>query len=367
MKIALIGTRGVPAQYGGFETCAEELGKRLVERGHNITVYCRAGYYKEKRSFYLGMELVTIKEPGIKPLETLLHTFFSLLHAIRKDYDILLVFNSANSPWILLPKIAGKKVILHVDGLEWKRDKWSTLGKKYYKFAEWLSTKYSIELISDSKEIQKHFFESYGKKTHYLSYGAYLKHSHNISLLDRFNLRPHEYFLQVTRFEPENNSLLSVRAFEQIDTEKQLVLVGGLKYRTPYVMAMFATKDPRIHFLGFIYEKDLLRELFCNSYAYIHGNEVGGTNPALLEAMACGNYVVSRDVPFNREVLQDAGIYFKKSTRDLREKLVWTLQNEELLIKNKQKAKKIIQQNYNWDSVVDKYERLFQSILKGQD
>ena len=169
MRIALIGTRGVPARYGGFETCAEELGKRLVKEGHDVTVYCRPSYYEEKCEEYLGMKLVYPSEVSVKSLETLHHTFVSLLHALRQRFDIHLVFNAANSPALILPKLFGKKVLLHMDGLEWKRSKWSALGKRYYKFAEWLATKLSVELIADSKEIQNYYKTQYGKKTHYLS------------------------------------------------------------------------------------------------------------------------------------------------------------------------------------------------------
>lgn len=368
MKIALIGTRGIPAKYGGFETFVEELGKRLVKKGYTVDVYCRSGYYPDKIKKYLGINLIYLPEPKIKTLETLLHTLISLWHALWKSYDILFVLNSANSPWMLFPKLFKKKAILHMDGIEWKRGKWSSLGKAYFKFAERFATNISTELICDSREIQKFFKQEYGKNIHYISYGADLRSSQDKSILDRFSLEPNEYFLQITRFEPENNPLLSIQAFEKLNTTKKLVFVGGARYESEYTKKMYAIQDQRVQFLGFIYDKSVLSELLCSCSAYIHGNEVGGTNPALLEAMASGSFVICRDVPYNREVLQDAGIYFKKNERDLSTKLVWTLQNEKLLTENKEKAKKIIQKNYNWDSVVDKYERLFfPSILKMQD
>ena len=363
MKIALIGTRGVPGRYGGFETCAEELGKRLVTEGHEVTVYCRPSYYEEKADEFLGMKLVYLSELSIKSLETLHHTFVSLLHAIRQKFDILLVFNAANSPALVLPKLFGKKVLLHMDGLEWKRDKWSALGKKYYKFAEWLATKLRVELIADSREIQKYYQTQYGKKANYLSYGSVQKYSRDSSLLEPFGLRPQAYFLQITRFEPENNPLLSVQAFERLETDKKLVLVGGVKYSTDYSDQIQKTQDKRIQFLGFQYDQNILRELVCNCYAYIHGNEVGGTNPMLLEAMASGCFVISRDVPFNREVLQDAGIYFQKEIHDLRKKMEWTVQNEDKLQERSEIGRKIIQRKFNWESIVSEYIRLFSNII----
>lgn len=362
MRIALIGTRGVPARYGGFETCAEELGKRLVKEGHDVTVYCRPGYYEKKLDEYLGMKLVYPSELAIKSLETLHHTFVSLLHALRQRFDIHLVFNAANSPALILPKLFGKKVLLHMDGLEWKRGKWSALGKKYYKFAEWLATKLSVELIADSKEIQSYYKTQYGKKTHYLSYGAVQKYSQDTSLLAQFGLKPQEYFLQITRFEPENNPLLSIQAFETLETDKKLVLVGGVKYNTDYSELIQKTQNRKIKLLGFQYDKNILQELLCNCYAYIHGNEVGGTNPMLLDAMASGCFVICRDVPFNREVLHDAGIFFNKDVDDLRKAMIWPLQNREAVEGMKQKARNLVQSNYNWDTIVSDYIEIFNKL-----
>lgn len=361
MRIAILGTRGVPAQYGGFETCAEELGKRMVKKGHEVYVYCRSSIYKKKPKNFLGMKLIYMPALNISFLETLSHTFLSLLNALRKHYDFLLIFNNANSPLLIIPQLLKKKVILNVDGLEWKREKWSALGKKYYRFSEWLAAKLPIELVTDSNEIKKYFREKYGKETRYISYGAPLQISRNKSIIERFAIEPQEYFLQITRFEPENNPLLFVKAFEMTNTDKKLVLVGGVKYRTKYSEEIYSTEDKRVKFLGFVYDKDILRELLCNCFAYLHGNEVGGTNPALLEAMGSGCFVICRDVPFNREVLQDAGIYFKKDVNDLKEKLSWSLQNTTPIKKMREKGKEIIQKKYNWDFVLEKYEDLFKN------
>lgn len=363
MNIAFLGTRGVPARYGGFETCAEELGERLAKRGHTISVYCHANLYTEQRKTYKGMDLYYIPGFKIKSLETLSHTFYALKHAGKKPFDLILLFNIANAPLLAFSKSLRKKTVLHADGLEWKRKKWNALGRKYFKFSAWLTSKYSTTLICDSHEIQKYYRNKYGRKSQFIAYGAVTESSQNNSLLKKYGLEPNNYFLQITRFEPENNPLLSLQAFENIDTEKKLVFVGGAKYPTPYSEKLSNTTDPRVKFIGFIYDKDTLRELRCNAFAYIHGNEVGGTNPALLEAMAAGCFVVSRDVPFNREVLQEAGVYFHKKTEDLREKLIWTLNHKQEVREMAKKGKEIILKTYNWDNVVDSYENLFESMI----
>ena len=366
MKIAFIGTRGIPARYGGFETFAEELSKRLVEKGHEVCVYGRSGYYEEKPKEYLGVRLVYLPQLNIKFFETLSHTFVSLIHSMWKKYHILFVVNSANSPLLILPRLFGKRVVLHVDGLEWKRGKWGFFGKKYQKFAEWMATKISIPLIADSSEIQKYYQDNYGRETSCVSYGASIQFSKNKSILDRFGIFPQEYFLQITRFEPENNPLLSVKAFELTNTDKKFVFVGGVRYQTKYSEGIYSIRDKRIKFLGFLYDRDVLRELLCNCYAYIHGNEVGGTNPALLEAMGSGCFVICRDVSFNRKILQDTGIYFKKEIQDLKEKLFWSLQNEDLIKKLGEESRQIIQKKYNWDHILEKYESLFEELLCSQ-
>ena len=364
MKIALIGSRGIPAHYGGFETCAEELSKRLVKKGHEVWVYGRSGYYPEKLKEYEGVKLAYFPAFKMKALDTLSHTFLSLIHALFKKYDVILVFNYANSPLLILHRWLGKNVILHLDGLEWSREKWKGLGEKYFKFAEWLATKLSLDLIADSQSIRDYYGEKYGRSAHFIPYGADLQYSREKHLIEKFGLEPQGYFLQITRFEPENNPLLSIRAFQGLETKKRLVLVGGIQYKTEYSEAIFATKTPQISLLGSIYDKRILGELLCNCYAYIHGNEVGGTNPALLQAMASGCFVISRDVPFNREVLQDAGIYFQKDVGDLIEKISWALHRPDEIKRKGEEGRDIIKRSYSWEKVVDEYERLFESVLQ---
>jgi glycosyltransferase involved in cell wall biosynthesis len=359
MRIAIIGTRGVPARYGGFETCAEELGKRLVQNQHTVDVFCRSQYYEKRPRQYLGMRLIYLPSLSLKSLETLSHGFLSLLDASTKSYDIVLVFNPANGPLLLLPRLIGQKTVLNVDGLEWERKKWSRLGKIYHKLGARMATKLADVLVADSLEMQKYYLKKFNKETEFIPYGADLQSSQDKSILSRYGLDPGEYFLQVTRFEPENNPLLPIQALDHLRTDKKLVLVGGVKYPSPYSKRIFSTQDKRIRFAGFIYDQTVLRELLANCLAYIHGNEAGGTNPALLQAMASGCFVIARDVVFNREVLQDAGLYFNQDAKDLAAKMQWAIENADRLSPFKQKAKAIIASKYNWDDVARSYIRVF--------
>lgn len=363
MNIALIGTRGVPANYGGFETCVEELGKRLVERGHNVTVYCRESYYKQKLPSYLGMNLVYLPNLKKKSLDTLSHTFFSMLHAVRQPYDILMVFNAANSPALILPRFLGKKIAINTDGLEWKRGKWGTVARRYYKMSEWLSTKLANRIVADSIGIQDYYRETYGTESSYIAYGAQISESRKPELISSLGLEPGEYFLQITRFEPENNPLLTVQAYKKLKTDKKLVLVGGVPYESSYSRSIAAEASDRVIMPGFIYDKDLLNELWCNCYAYIHGNEVGGTNPALLQTMGSGCFTIAVDVPFSHDVLQDGGIYYKKDVHDLESQMNWALAHSEELGTFKARAVERIIKHYNWENVADGYEQLFEELI----
>jgi len=362
LRIAIIGTRGVPARYGGFETCAEELGKRLALHGHNVVVYCRQSYYEKKLKSYEGMNLVYVPCINHKALETFSHTLFSLLHALKISYDLILIFNVANGPLLLLPKLARKTIVLNLDGLEWEREKWSFLGKTFYRLAARLAVKFASALVADSRAIQAFYRQKFGKETEYIPYGAAVEGSQKPSLLTTFNLASRSYFLQITRFEPENNPLLTVKAFERLRTDKKLVLVGGAKYPSKYSRELYKTEDERVIFPGFIYDKEIIRELLTNCFAYIHGNEAGGTNPALLQAMGCGCFVVARDVVFNREVLREAGIYYKKNVDDLLAKLEWSLENKDSLEKYRVRAQEIVATEYQWDDVAARYESLFKKL-----
>jgi len=366
MNIALIGTRGVPATYGGFETCVEELGKRLVARGHKVTVYCRTSHYVSQQPSYLGMHLKYLPSLKRKSLDTLSHTLLSLIDAVRHPYDVLMVFNAANSPTLVIPRLLGKKIAINTDGLEWKRGKWGTVAKACYQGAEWLATKLANRIVADSTGIQDYYRQRYGAQTTYIAYGAYPSTSVAPELLERFGLKPGQYFLQITRFEPENNPLLTIAAYKQLVTDKKLVLVGGVPYESEYSRQIMAAGSDQIILPGPIYDKELLNELWCHCYAYIHGNEVGGTNPALLQTMANGCFTIAIDVPFSRDVLRDGGIFFAKNAGDLAEKMRWTLQHPDELPPYCNRAIARIQEQYSWETVTDGYETLFFELAKSR-
>ncbi len=359
LKIALIGTRGVPARYGGFETCVEEVGKRLTQKGHQVTVYCRSSYYSHRLERYLGMKLVYHPSLRKKSLDTLSHIIFSVLHAVRQNFDICMIFNAANSPFLLPLKILKKTIAINPDGLEWKRAKWNTVGKTYARLAEKISCMIADRIVADSRGIQDYYFRKYGIKSSYIAYGAYLFDCHTTKYLEKMGLQKGEYFLQITRFEPENHPLLTAKAFAGLQTNKKLVIVGGSPYSSSYVRKLLKYESDNILFPGFIYDQKVLEELWCNCYAYIHGNSVGGTNPTLLQAMGAGCFVIAYDISFNREVLGNYGIYYQNSTESLVRKMKWALENKLLLKNYGEKARQHVAMNYTWDIIANRYEKLF--------
>lgn len=358
----MIGTRGVPASYGGFETCVEEVGKRLVRHGHDVTVYCRKSYYADRPSTYEGIKLIYLPNLRMKSLDTMSHTLLSVIHALRSSFDVLMIFNAANSLAMLVPRLWGNKIAINPDGLEWKRGKWGAVAKNYYKFSEWLSTKVADRIVADSPGIQEYYLHKYHMESTYIAYGAYLVKSTKPELIKSLGVSPGEYFLQITRFEPENNPLLTVNAFNKMNSGKKLVLVGGVPYRSSYSEMIKKEAGANVILPGAIYDKDMLRELWCNCFAYVHGNEVGGTNPALLQAMASGCFILSIDVDFNQFVLQNSGIYFDKSVESIAEKMEWTILHAQELREYKERAKKRIEDYYSWDAIAMQYEHLFREM-----
>ena len=366
LRIAMIGTRGVPANYGGFETCVEEIGKRLVKKGHSVTVYCRNSYYTHKKNEYLGMRLVHLPNLKKKTLDTMSHSFLSVCHALFCNYDIYMVFNAANSFFLLPLRLAGKTIAINTDGLEWKRSKWGFAGKTYYKLAEKVSCLFANRLVSDSKGMRDYYKDKYGVDSTEIAYGAPVQLTDSSRLIGKMGLEPRKYFLQITRFEPENYPLLTIQAYKKLDTDKKLVLVGGNPYPNDYTRAMDQAANENVIFPGFIYDQEILKELWCNSFAYIHGNSVGGTNPALLQTMASGCFTIASDIYFNHDVLADCGIFFKTDVQSLAEKMQWALDNEHKLAAYRKNAQQRIQTHYTWDKIANQYEALFLELNKGK-
>ncbi|SDK05263.1 Glycosyltransferase involved in cell wall bisynthesis [Actinopolyspora mzabensis] len=313
MRIAMLGTRGVPARYGGFETCVEEVGARLVRLGHEVTVYCRNGNDEAERSpGYRGMRLVRLPALRKKTLETLSHTGLSVGHLLRNPPDVAVVFNAANAPFLPLLRARGVPVVTHVDGLEWKRAKWGRFGSRYYRAAEAAAVRCSDALIADSRGIQEYYAQRFGVDTEYIPYGAPVLDTVGADTLSEHGLRAGEYHLVVARFEPENHVDVAVAGYLRSGAAHPLVIVGAAPYADSYTahVRRLAARGSGVRLLGSIWDQRGLDQLYANALTYVHGHSVGGTNPSLLRAMGAATATSAYDVPFNREVLGEHGVYF---------------------------------------------------------
>ena len=359
MKIAILGTRGIPARYGGFETFAEELSKRLANRGHDVTVYCRE---RHSEVTFLGVHLVYLPTIRHKYFDTIAHTFVSMLYLLFHRQDAALFCNAANAIFTFPPRLAGIPVALNVDGLERNRKKWNRLAKTWYLVSEWLATFCPTAVISDAAAIQQYYSERYGKQTSLIPYGAETGKLASSVTTDQLGLERGKYFLYVSRMEPENNGLLVRESFEAVATPLKLALIGDAPYASDYIARVRDTKDPRIVMPGSIYGQGY-RELGSHCFAYIHATEVGGTHPALIEAMGRGALVIYLNTTENAEVACGAGIPFEAG--NLPEKLRQVLaMSEEEREDWRGRALRRVQERYSWDAVTDAYEELFTRIAR---
>jgi len=358
MRIAILGTRGIPARYGGFETFAEELGKRLAARGHAVTIYCRE---RHSSPAYLGVKLVFLPTIRHKYLDTLAHTALSTLHAVTQGFDVILCCNAANAIFCWLPRVFGTPVALNVDGLERNRKKWNRLAKAWYLLSERLSTFCPTHAVSDAVAIRAYYKERYGCETTFISYGAEQGKLVGFDTLGRLGLEPLRYFLYVSRWEPENNALLVREAFERVDTDMRLALIGDAPYAPEYIARVRDTADARIVMPGYVFGQGY-KELGSHCFAYIHATEVGGTHPALIEAMGRGALVLYLGTVENREVAGECGLAFTVSNLAdvIRQALLLDPAERERL---QAAAMARVQERYSWDAVTTEYEALFARLV----
>jgi glycosyltransferase involved in cell wall biosynthesis len=357
MRLALLGTRGIPARYGGFETFAEELSTRLVSRGHEVTVYCRERF---PETAYRGVKLQYLPTVRHKYFDTLAHTFVSTLHLLRKRADAALYCNAANALFTLAPRWSGIPVALNVDGIERKRKKWNRLARAWYLASERLATFCPSAVVTDARAIQDYYLERYGKRSVFIPYGAEVGRVSGTTELDKLGLEPGRYFLYVSRLEPENHPLEVRQAFETIATGLKLALVGDAPYAQDYIRRVRDTRDARVVIPGAVYGEGY-HELGSHCFAYIHATEVGGTHPALIEAMGRGALVLYRNTPENAEAAGDTGLPFEPEElpAKLRQALAMSEAEREAL---RQKAMERVRAHYCWDRVTDAYEKLLLSI-----
>lgn len=366
MNIAIIGSRGYPYVYSGYETFVKELAERLVKKNISVSVYCHKNLFNEYPRQVNGINLIYFSTFKKKSLSQLVHSFQSILHAVFQDYNIILVLNSANGPLGIITRIFKKKTAINVDGLEWLRPKWKGLGAKYYYLASKLSTKLYDEIINDSDAMAVFYKKEFNAVSTVIAYGANIRYSRNPELVKKWNLKQYDYYLIVGRLIPDNNSDLIVREFVESQSNKKLVIVGDVPYKDKYADKIKSQKDRRIIFTGYITDPDELAELYHNCFTYIHGHEFGGTNPTMLKALAYGCAVIALDTVFTREMCADDkhAIYFTKEKGALKQIIENIEQDETTLSNLRVSSRNRIRENYTWEKITEQYIDLFNRMIK---
>ncbi len=367
MKIAILGTRGIPASYSGFETAVEQLASRLSARGHEVVVYCRPHVVDRRLTEYKGAQLVHLRTVQNKYLDTFVHTFLSALHAARTTKpDVALFFIAGNSPLCLITRWASIPAVINIDGLDSDRGKWPAMAKAYLRFAERTAPRWADQAITDSHAVAEIFERRYGQRIGVVPYGVEDPGHDGTETLQRLGLQSRRYILFVGRLEPENNPHLLVEAFARINSERargmKLAIVGGAPYADDYIRQVWRSADPRVVFPGYVFGRGYW-ELQRHAYLFCAPTEVGGTHPVILEGMAAGNCVLVNDHRPNAETVGDAGIYFsgRGGVDDLVRQLQRLLDAPELVAEYRMLALARAQE-YSWEAVTDQYEALLTAL-----
>ncbi|MEO8196702.1 MAG: DUF1972 domain-containing protein [Thermoanaerobaculia bacterium] len=376
LRVALVGSRGIPGRYGGYETLFAELVPRLVARDFEVTVYCRstprhAGASPSggkrrtgpaRRERYRGARLVHLPTLRTKHLDTPVHTFLSCLHASGERFDAALVVNSANALFLPLLSAAGTPSVLNVDGIEKRRAKWGAFGRAVFALSERLACFLPDRLVTDAEVIRAHYLARYAAPSEIVTYGVDARPLWQSGVLRRLALEKRNYFLYVSRFEPENNPHRVVDAYRQVGGEIPLLMVGGAPYADSFIASFRDTADPRIRFPGPIYGRGY-RQLLSHALVYIHATEVGGTHPALVEAMGYGNCLVVNDTPENREVAGDVALYFRADVPATLAAVLERLRSDPAEIARRGRAAAHrAAERYDWETIADAYARLLRSV-----
>lgn len=371
MKIALLGSRGIPASYSGFETFYEQFATRLVQRGHEVTVYNRSHWIKYRQNTYKGVRIARLPSIPTKHLDTISHTFLSTIYALKEKFDIMYYCIVGNSPVAFLAKQLRQRVVLNVDGADAERDKWKGIAKDLIRLSERLAPASAHVIIADSRAIWKRYLEQLGARTVYIPYGANPWHRDrerdNQDVLKRFDLSSDSYILFVSRMTPENKAHVLVEAFKKAQTHLKLVLVGDAPYVDEYKERLnrLCEGDDRIIRTGYLWGQDY-RQISCHARFFVLPSTIDGTRPVLLDQMAFGNCVVVANNPAQMEVVKDCGIYFdkEKPVESLVEKIELLSRDHALVESLRDKAFRRVLKRYSWDRITTEYEKLFEKLLQ---
>jgi glycosyltransferase involved in cell wall biosynthesis len=360
MKIAIAGTRGIPNNYGGFEQCAEFMSVILVQKGHEVIVYNSHNHPYQNDS-YNGVQVVHIFNPEniIGTSGNFFYDFACMRHAIKNEVDVLLVLGyTTASVFFPFLKFGKTTLITNMDGLEWKRDKWNSVVRKLARWFEKLGALYSHHLVADNPEIKNYLFRQYGKNATCIAYGCMPFDNPNEDVLKNFEVTKFNYGLLIARMEAENNIAMVLEGYSRSAQMGKLLVVGNLSTGYGRKLHSKYKSDERIVFTGGIYDLNQLNNLRHFSKFYFHGHSVGGTNPSLLEAMACKAFIIAHGNEFNRAVLGEDALYFTNPEQLLKHLSNFNDEDSQRSVFINKNYNKV-REEYNWESISGKYEQLF--------
>jgi glycosyltransferase involved in cell wall biosynthesis len=367
MKIAILGTKGIPNNYGGFEQFAEYLSVRLVERGHDVTVY-NPNFHPYKEASFKGVKIVSVFNPEsvIGGAANFIYDHLCLRHALACQFDIIYEagYHSVAFSYLLLGIKSLKKPVLitNMDGIEWKRSKWNRTTQGLIKKLEKIAVSNSPYLISDNKGIQEYYQKAFNKESFFIPYGADAMSEVSETSLVKYKVIKHQYLILVARLEPENNIEVIIEGYLQSNSGFPLVVVGNHKGTYGEELKSRYTNS-KVLFVGAVYNKNELDTLRHFSIAYFHGHSVGGTNPSLLEAMACHCFIIAHRNEFNRSVLEESALYFSDAV-EAGEQIfnITRLRADNYKFFDENNSRKIVGR-YSWDTITTQHEELFTSLL----
>ena len=365
LKISIIGSRGYPYVYSGYETLVKNIGERMVAKGVQVTVYCHSYLFDEKPKQLNGIQLKYIPTIKSKSLSQPIHSFFAFWHAAFSNADVVLVLNVSNGPFGFITRLFKKPTLINVDGLEWMRPKWKGFGAIYFKWAAKMAVKLMDLIVTDAIAMQTIYKKEFNADSVVITYGADSNKGASENLLNKWQLQSQDYYLIVGRMIPDNNSDIIIEGFINSSSTKKLVIVGDVPYQDAYATKIKSYQDDRLVFTGYITNGDELASLYKYCFAYMHGHEFGGTNPTLLKAMANGCAIGAIDTVFSREVLQNDtfGTYFKKDIYALSNWFQWAEANPEKLTVLRSMVSNGLNEKYDWDLVTELYLYHINSLI----
>jgi glycosyltransferase involved in cell wall biosynthesis len=362
VRVAFIGGRGVVSKYSGIETYYEEVGRRLAGMGHQVTAYCRT-YFTPLGKEHNGMRVVRLPTVRSKHLETLVHTLLSTLHVMAQPCDVVHYHALGPALFSFIPRLAGKKTVVTVQGLDWQRQKWGRIAAAVLRLGERAAVRFPTHTMVVSRTLQKHYQEGYQAETCYVPNGGFLRERRLPDRIFDWGLEPGRYILFLGRFSPEKGCHLLVEAYEKLDTEVKLVMAGASSYCDDYSRRLRTHAGERIKMLDWV-SGDVLEELLTNAMVFVLPSDLEGLSLALLDAMGAGLCVLTSDVAENREAVEDAGFTFRRGdVADLADRLRFLLANQTVREAAGQAARRRVREQYQWPKIAAEVERVYFEMM----